>query len=109
MKENLYYIAFITVLRKAAVVECGPLRRIITYPAVGNELNSLKSAIVQSFKSLTGLQITNIAVLQVKSKEYGYYVDTFSTFSVLVNNSMVRVVPYEGVSSLTPLHISWLL
>jgi len=81
-------------------VECGPLRRLVKYSAIGNVVNNLKSAIVQSFGTLTGLQITNIAVLQLRSMEYGYYIDDLSEFSVLANNSMVRVVPYEGVSSL---------
>ena len=82
---------------KTAVVECGPLRRPLTYSTVDNELNNLRAAIVQAFGRLTGLQSSHIAVLQVKSKDCDEYIDQLAS-SPIENNSRIKVILYEGVS-----------
>ena len=79
-------------------MECGPLRRPITYSGGGNDLNSLQTAIIQSFEGLTGIRSSHIALLQIKSDTHADYIDALSSSMVVDDNSLVRVITYDGVS-----------
>ncbi len=84
---------------KTAIVECGPLRRYVNFTSEGNDHKNLIAAIVQSFGSLTKLQASHIAILQKKSMQYNDYIDILSTVAEIDDNSVVKVIPYEGVSN----------
>ncbi len=85
---------------KTAIVECGPLRRYVNFTSEGHDHNNLIAAIAQSFGSLTKLEASHIAILQKKSKQYKDYIDILSTVAAIDDNSVVKVIPYEGVSKL---------
>jgi len=80
------------------IVECGELRRPITYTSGGDESVNLKNAIVQSFGGLTQLQLSQIAMLQVKSSTSDKYMDLLSP-TPIPSNSSVKVVTLNGVSA----------
>ena len=79
-------------------MECGPLRRPVTYSSGGNDLDNLKTAIVQSYRGLTGILAGHISLLQIKSDKYGDYIDALSSSMVIKDNSLVRVITYDSVS-----------
>ncbi len=81
-----------------AVVECGPLRRMVNYSIEGDNIENLKDAIVQSFGSLTGLESRHIALLQVKADQYGDYIDVLSGYPAILHNSFIKVITYDRVS-----------
>ena len=86
-------------------MECGPLRRLVTYPNRGNDTENLKNAIVQAFRGPTGLLLGHIAVLQVKSELWDEYIDVTDA-SAVPDGSKVKVVTY-GVSVFNFLHFSF--
>ena len=85
------------VANKTSLVECGPLRRLVTYSNRGNDTENLKNAIVQAFREPTGLLLDHIAVLQVKSELWDEYIDVTDASADIPDGSKVKVVTY-GVS-----------
>ena len=79
-------------------MECGELRRPITYTSGENGFVNLKDAIVQSFGGLTQLQLGQIAILQVKLSLEDDYTDLLSLTSIS-NYGFVKVITWNGVSA----------
>lgn len=80
-----------------ALVECGIFSRPVIFVDSGDDLSSLKDAIVRTF-SFSGLESTDIAFLQIKLSEesfQGHFVDIIDTNTRIEHNSVIRVVPYS--------------
>ena len=81
---------------KTVLVECGIFCRPVNFTCHGNDLNSLKDAIVGSFR---GLRKKHIALLQIKSEVYsGHFVDILDPGMRIEDSSFIRVIPYNKVN-----------
>ena len=70
------------------LVECGVFRRPVTFS--GDDINSLKNAIVGSFSDLA---VTHIALMQIKSEEFdGQFVDILDPGMSIEHNSFIKIV-----------------
>ena len=78
------------------LVECGVFCREVTFPDNGNDLISLRQAIVTSFR---GLKRRHIAVLQIKSVVYdGHFIDIVDPEIAIQNSSFIKVLPFRKVN-----------
>lgn len=96
-----------TVLTKTVLVECGIFNRPVVFNSTANgvgDKSSLISAITQTFP---GLQQEYIALLKVRSTQYGgYYIDMMDSDKSIESHSYIKVVIFSKVRITIDLQVS---
>ena len=95
LKKPIIDLHECTGLAKRALVECGVYTRPVVFSSTGNDVSSLKDAIVRTFP---GIENKYIALLKIRSDEYqGKYIDIVDLNMTIDDRSSIKIVLFNKV------------